>query len=308
MISACRVGRVASRTALLPAIAAVALAAPVSAAQGVTMNADHFGGMLHPSGTRPSFEVAAVRQSAPGAEIRFSGISMYPDRLEIRGTSLKDVIEFAYAVPDEKQFAGGPGWMRTERFDITAKPGEAEIASLGKLSPTKLHEQMRLRLQSLLEQRFALRVSFVAKEMPLYALVVARGGFKCRKVGPDSAAAFDGPIGPPPPPPAGGNGPMRAGHEPGGEQEMHWAAQAMPFPLIAAWISQQPELGGRVVVDKTGINGVFDCDISWAPDVPGVAGPGLFTALGEQMGLRLQPQKGPVETIVVDRIEQPSAN
>ena len=117
------------------------------------MNADHHGGMLHATGPRPSFEVASIRP-APNPSF---GISIHPDSIELRGFSIKDAIEFAYAVPDEKEFSGGPNWMQTETFDITAKPSEADVAVLSKLSYADLSTQMRLMLQSLLEERFRFR-------------------------------------------------------------------------------------------------------------------------------------------------------
>ena len=133
--------------------------------QAVEFNADHTGGMMHPVAGRPSFEVAVVRVSQPGAEFRFGGIGMRFNRLEITGTTLKDMIEFAYGVPDEKEFMGGPGWVRTQRFDVTAVLGGAESAILRKQSWTQQHEAMRVRLQVLLEQRFGLGVSFLERLM-----------------------------------------------------------------------------------------------------------------------------------------------
>lgn len=274
--------------------------APVRAgSQVLEINADHYGGMVHPVAGRPSFEVAVVRPSAPGAEFRFNGIVTYPSQLQITGTTLKDMIAFAYAVPDEKQLIGGPGWMRTQRFDVTAKPVEAEVASLKALTPPKLHDALRVRLQVLLEQRFGLHVSFAQKTLPLLLLVQAKGGLKCKRVEADNTAAFDN-LPPPPPPPER--------HLAGHEETMHWTTAGFPFPLIVSWISQQPEVGGRTVVDRTELNGGFRCEMRWSHEDTNPAESSFFTALREQMGLRLQPERGPVEVLVVDRAEEPSAN
>jgi uncharacterized protein (TIGR03435 family) len=81
-----------------------------------------------------------------------------------------------------------------------------------------------------------------------------------------------------------------------------------PFSTIVTWITRQPELDGRMVLDKTGLNGIYDCDLSWVPEGADVPEPPFFTAIQEQMGLKLQPETGPVETIVIDHIEQPSEN
>jgi uncharacterized protein (TIGR03435 family) len=233
---------------------------------------------------------------------------MHPDSLEIHGSSIKDVIEFAYAVPNENEFSGGPSWIRTEKFDITAKPDQAEALVLSKLSRTDQQAQMRLMLQSLLEERFHLKVNFVMKDLPLLALVVAKGGFKCTNAAPYGADELLPAPPPPPPPPPGWSGPPAPGHEPWREQPMHWAPHRLPFWLIVFDISRQPELGGRIVLDKTGLNGAFDCDVSWAHEGTDVPGPSFFTAIQEQMGLKLQPETGPVEVVVIDSIEKPSEN
>ena len=89
---------------------------------------------------------------------------------------------------------------------------------------------------------------------------------------------------------------------------MRWVPHGWPFSLIVAWITRQPELGGRMVVDKTGLDGIYNCNLSWAPEGADVPGPSFVMAIQEQMGLKLQSEKGPVETIVIDHIEQPSEN
>lgn len=289
------------------------IAVPMPAAsQAVMLNADRYGGMLHATAARPSFEVASIRQSAPNAECRNVGIPrIQPDGIDIRCLSIKDIIEFAYAVPNEKEFSGGPDWIRTDNFDITAKPSEEEVLMLRKLSPTDLKVEMRLMVQSLLEERFRLNVSFAAKDLPFFGLVVAKGGFKCKAVAPDAAA---GPVAllppPPPPPPPPPIGPPAPGHQPEvwRQQPIHQAMHRWPFSQIVGWMTGVPELGGRIVVDKTGLNGAFDCDLSWAHEGTNAPGPSFFTAIQEQMGLKLQPENGPVETIVIAHIEHPSEN
>jgi uncharacterized protein (TIGR03435 family) len=269
------------------------------------------GQILHTTGARPSFEVATIRPSAPDAELRLRGITMLPDRFAARGSSIEDVIEFAYAVPSDSAFSGGPSWIRTDMFDIAAKPSEAEAAVLSKLSSADMKVQMRLMVQSLLEERFHLKVSFATKELPLFALVVAKGGFRCTNAAPDAGVGqtrFAGGGPPPPPPPPPGYVPPAPGHEPWREQTMHWIPHGWPFSLIVATLTRQPELGGRMVVDKTGLDGVYDCDLSWAHEGTDVPGPSFFTALQEQMGLKLVDTKGPVEVLAIDSIEQPSEN
>ncbi|MGH9587800.1 MAG: TIGR03435 family protein [Acidobacteriaceae bacterium] len=90
--------------------------------------------------------------------------------------------------------------------------------------------------------------------------------------------------------------------------KIHWSAPGIPFPMIVSWIAQQPEVGGRTIVDRTGLHGKYDCHVSWALEDTGAPGPSFFTAVHEQMGLELRQRRGPVETIFVDHIEQPSPN
>jgi uncharacterized protein (TIGR03435 family) len=272
------------------------------------MNADHSGGMLHPAPNRPSFEVASIHQSAPGADVRFSGIEMRPGTFKASGVSTKELIAFAYAVPDEKQIFGGLSWINTERFDVIAKTSSADNSALRSLPPSKLHDQFRIRLQSLLEDRFKLQVSFATKQLPLFFLDVANSGLKCKRVGANNAIAFDNPAGAPPPPqPEASRRMPGVGHE-AERNQLHWKSVGLPFPLILSWISQQAEVGGRTLIDKTGLDGEFDCEITWSRDEEDSTESSFFTALREQMGLRLRPERGPVETMVVDKIEQPSAN
>ena len=241
---------------------------------------------------------------------------MQPGGIKIRGSSIEDVIEFAYAVPSDNELSGGPSWIRTDKFDITAKPDGAETLMLSKLSNTDLRIQMQLMFQSLLEERLHLKVSFAMKDLPLFALVVAKGGFKCTNAAPDAPPASmqyprddaSGPPPPPPPPLPPGYVPPSPSSEPGDGHATSWAMHEWTFPLIVAWITRQPELGGRMVVDKTGMDGIYSCDVSWVPEGTDVLGPSFITAMEEQMGLRLQSEKGPVETIIIDHIEQPSGN
>ncbi len=196
---------------------AASQAVMVSAEKAAPQSKD-YGGMLHATAARPSFEVATIRPSAPNPELRLRGITMQSDRFTARGSSIEDVIEFAYAVPSDNEVSGGPGWIRTVMFDIAAKPDEAEALVLSKLSSADLRVQMRLMVQSLLEERFHLKVSFAVKDLPVFALVVVKGGFKCTNAASDSAAGRaptpHSPAGPPPPPPLPpGYVPPSSGHE-----------------------------------------------------------------------------------------------
>ena len=249
----------------------------------------------------PSFEVASIKPNRSGDQrIR---LMFAPDGLSANGLPVKELIGFAYNLKDF-QISGGPGWIESERYDIEAKMDESTITALKKLAPEQAVEQRRLMVQSLLAERFNLKVSHSSKELPIYALVIAKNGPKLTK-------AADLPAAP------GGPGPksmMRFGL---GEL----TATGMPMSSLADRIALEV---GRTVVDKTGLEGRYDFTLHWTPDRQGLAagpadsqgpapspdssGPSIFTALQEQLGLKLESQKGPVETLIIESVERPSEN
>jgi uncharacterized protein (TIGR03435 family) len=175
-------------------------------------------------------------------------------------------------------------------------------------------------LQSLLADRFQLQIHHETKELPIYALVLAR---KDGKLGPnlveakgDNCRAFD--RNKPPPPPESGKTPVLGC----GGMAMRPNALRAASIKVGALTQNFSRLLGRTVVDKTGLTGKYDISMEWTPDqshapqMPGVpasppsepAGPSIFTAIQEQLGLKFKAQKGPVDTIVIDRVERPSAN
>jgi uncharacterized protein (TIGR03435 family) len=191
------------------------------------------------------------------------------------------------------------------------------LAVIQQLSRDDRDEQVRLMVQSLLAERFGLKVSFVKKVLPVYALVVAKGGLKCasdegaKPAIPDmSRPRFrwsEGPAPPPPPPgwtpPTPDEARRRAANSP-----LQMRTQGWPFWLMVTFLSHQPELDGRTVIDKTGLNGSYDCQMSWSQEGSNGPGPSLFSALQAQIGLKLEPEKREVETLVINSIERPSEN
>jgi uncharacterized protein (TIGR03435 family) len=256
---------------------------------------------------RPAFEVATIKPAAPDARGRYfrpgpgGGIS-------ITNMPLKDMIEFAWSV-QPFQVSGGPGWIDSTPYDIVAKPETRASQS-----------ELPVMLQALLADRFQLRVRHEKKEMPIYALVLAR---KDGKLGPDlvetkegSCQQFD-PTHPPPPPQPGAAPPRMCG-------------QMMVSPIALTVISHTisdltpllSRLLGRTVVDETGLKGNFDINLAVTPDAfrapspqsPGdnsntdSAAPSVFTAFQERLGLKFESKKGPVEMIVIEKVEKPSEN
>ena len=163
-----------------------AIAGPV--AFGIVRMIPAYGQLLHPSGARPSFAVATIRQSRPDEP--WPGRVVQADSFLAKALTLKEIIFYAYGIQFNSELSGGPKWIAGDRFTINAKPDEAQAVALSKLSGDDMDEQMRLRVQSLLADRFKLSVSFQKKVLPVYELVVAKGGLKCAK------SAFDSPVAP----------------------------------------------------------------------------------------------------------------
>jgi bla regulator protein blaR1 len=261
----------------------------------------------------PSFEVASIKPNPSGTPMRFFQFSD-PSRFRTTNIPAKDLIEFAYHL-QPFQISGGPGWIGSQGYDIEAKVDDSTAAALQKLPREERMDQFRLMLRSLLADRFKLKVSHETKELPVFALVIGKGG---PKLTPASAPSTQ---------PAGANAP--GGQRgpgimmsPGGIK-----GRGMPIHTFAEVLARQPELGGRLVLDQTGIKGNYDFTLEWAAErpepLPGTAGrdqaagnappvdssgPSIFTAIQEQLGLKLESTKGPVDMLVIDNIEKPSEN
>ena len=256
------------------------------------------------------YEAASVKpnKTAPQG----SSIRRFPGgRLQATNMPLRALITFAYQVQGY-QLVDDPAWIRNENFDIVAKM-EGDPPPV---PPGQGPDPHMIAMRTLLADRFKLTVHRETREMDIYALVLARPD---GKLGPAlkpttqdcaaMAAAARG--GAPPGPPPGPNSPVVCGMRglPG-----RLVAGAMPMTLLASNLSGQVQ---RIVVDRTGLSGAWDFELTFAPErplnpPPGVEfppadpnAPSLFTAMQEQLGLRLQSTKGPVEVLVVDHIEQP---
>ena len=209
--------------------------------------------------------------------------------LNLTGASLRNLISYAYNVRPF-QISGGPKWIDTERFDIEARVATPDAVTPSE--PKKVSGEPRKtgeRLKSLLADRFQVMLHAETKEQPVYALVVAKGGFKLQE-----STEVENMI-------------RRIGR---GELK----GQGVGLNMLVLNLSS--ELGRRVI-DKTGLAGKYSFDLKWtsAAPTPGGAsqpadsdGPSIFTAVQEQLGLRLEAEKGPVEILVIDRAERPSKN
>ena len=271
----------------------------------------------------PSYEVATVRASAEGGEMmRFMWGA---GSCRIDNLTLRSIIVQAYGAVSGDQVVGGPDALMDGHFDVNAKAEANDAARMKNLSREDRNRESRLMLQTLLADRFHLKVHIETKELPVYALVVAKGGAKLKASAPPPAASTPDPDAPPakvaltpdqPPktPPRGGMTVRMS------STNIEASATDGTMEGLVNVLTNQPDSGGRMVIDKTGLTGKYDWKLTWAPvrmngaplkedngtgaqDVPG-----LFTAIEEQLGLKLEPQKGPVEVVVVDHVEAPSAN
>ena len=229
-----------------------------------------------------SFEVASVKPTAVSGGMSLNRLP--GGKFMAENASLGRLIEFAYNVRDY-QISGGPKWQDSDGFDIVAK---AE-------SNNPRDEEFRTMVRKLLEERFKLALHRETKELLEYSLVINKGGPKLHLTDKDVTRIS-----------GGGKG--------------RTIFQKASMGTLAWNLSQRL---GRTVVDRTGIQGAFDFALEWVPGegeprkkVDGVevplpadtSGPSIFSALQEQLGLKLESRKGPVEILVVDRAEKPSGN
>jgi uncharacterized protein (TIGR03435 family) len=237
--------------------------------------------------SRDSFEVAAIKPGDPNR--RQSGVHWQAGgRVANTNATVKALIAFAYGLPEE-QILGGEKWLSSDEYSIEAKP-DSPIPS-GEAG----YLQLRTLFQTLLNDRFKVRVHRETREGTLYNLVLARSS---------KLKAADANTGP--------GLRTRAGH---------FIGTAVPISALAQILSQQL---ARPVVDKTGLNGKYDFELTYtldalqsdpfgpitrnSPSAPDNNSPSIFTALEEQLGLRLQSTKGPVEVLVIEHAEKPSEN
>jgi uncharacterized protein (TIGR03435 family) len=257
----------------------------------------------------PKFEVASVKAASPDS--KFMVIHPTPGgRLNITNLTVKDMIGSAWSV-QPFQISGGPAWMDSVRYDVSAK---AEGAA-------KIPELMQM-LRSLLADRFQLVIHRETKELPIFGLVLAR---KDGELGPqlveskDRDCTLPDATKPPPPPLDSANGlALGCGQLSVGVRQLRGAAisiQQLPSTLSP--------LLGRTVIDQTGLKGTYDVTLRWTPDgaqlagpQPGAptptvtdsGGPSIFAALQEQLGLKLESTKGPVEILMIDHVHRPDEN
>ena len=224
----------------------------------------------------PRFEVASIKLSNAGSNAS-SGIRTGENRLDASNVTLKRCIVGAYGVGPQ-QVAGGPDWIDTERFEINAKADHT----------VKDDATFMLMLRDLLADRFQLALHRETRTQPVYVLELAKSGPKLEKADPGEAST------------------STRGENTGVSMD----ARRVDMESFARSLARETDLP---VVNKTGLQGTFNFKLHWIRDSarradPAIEGASLFTAIQEQLGLRLRSEKAGVEVLVIDRAERPSAN
>jgi uncharacterized protein (TIGR03435 family) len=260
-----------------------------------------------------TFEVASVKPNKSGDTNGM--LRMLPGgRVSASNMPVRPIITFAYQLA-QYQLVGGPGWLTTDRYDLIAKlegdPGP--VFAPGATAPNP----MQLALRSLLEDRFKLKVHRETREMDISALVLATpgggAGPNLKPTTQDGAAAAAAAQRGAPPPSSAATGVPFCGIQ-GGPGRIRFGG--LPASALAQAFSGP---AGRMVVERTGLTGAWDFELNYAAEGRGVPGgadaapadpnaPSLFTAVQEQLGLKLESTKGPVEVLVIDSVERPTEN
>ena len=262
-----------------------------------------------------SFEVATINPNGSGSSrdrIWSSG-----DEYHLQNLSLRQIIKAAYRAASDDQLIGGPDQLLSRRFDINAKLEDSDVRRFHVATEGAQERELNLMLQSLLDERFHLRLHFALRSMPALALLPAKGG---AKLSPSA---------------------LEQAKEAAGNQDPHPTEEAMSEPekgasvtiriqtrraevvaidasidSLTSLLASQPESDKHPIVNKTGLTGRYDWTLRWTPDTlrgsqagdQNAEQPSLITALDEQLGLRLISEKDQVEAIAIDHLEIPSDN
>jgi uncharacterized protein (TIGR03435 family) len=241
----------------------------------------------------PEFVVASIRPN--NSDTAAFRLAFTADGVRIENASILMIIRAAYGMFNslDDKFLGVPGWAKSQRFDIEAKVDGADVGVFQKLG----FDKRQLMVQALLENRFNMRAHHETREQPIYSLIVAENGSKLQKSAGDP--------------------------DPGGTMQVKRGQIVARNIVVSQLVTKLTQTVGRTVQDKTGLTGKYDLTLNWTPDPDGssmpatadasesvfaLSGPSIFTSIQEQLGLKLEAAKGPVECLVIDHVEMPSEN
>jgi uncharacterized protein (TIGR03435 family) len=251
-------------------------------------------------------KVEFMIKSDAGDEVHRAGMMYSPSGFKAMNTSLQALIQEAYGV-QANQIAGGPDWLKTALFDLEIGPQDDKSATNG-LSVVQRLEQSRVRnkrlLQAALAERFKLALHPETRELSTYALVVGDEGSKLQPA--KSASSYPDPVKGPEGMPLDKSFRIKLDGSQSGLE-----ARGISTADIASHLAREL---GTVVVDRTGLAGTYDFNLNWKSDKNGsfnepasdASVPSLQSALQEQLGLKLEPQKGPMQVLVIDHAERPA--
>lgn len=252
----------------------------------------------------PRFEVTSVKPNT-SRDAR-PNVDATPGRFMATAVTLRELIGMGYSVTS--RIIGGPDWLGTDRFDILATGGPTDPnirPAPGAVSPREgaALNTLQAMLRQLLRDRFGLSVRSEQRDLPIYSLIRARTdrlGMQLRQFDGDCAkeAAVE----------SNSTGAACGGFKFLGPGRL--VARAVTIRMLVSMLANLPDVG-RIVQDRTALNGNFDLELSWTPsreqsDTSQSVAPSLFTALDEQLGLKLQPGIGPVDVLVIDSVERPT--
>jgi len=264
------------------------------------------------------FDVAVIKPSPPVAHM-LTAPHGTAENFSASMATVESMIGFAYDIPftlgmsmDPAHFflphspnlIGGPAWVTSDKYDLTAKADEATVAAWGKLPEKEQTEELRSMMQALLADRFHLTMRHETREMPVWALTVAKGGPKFGATKEPPAGLNDGEDGTKP-------------YDSSKPYKTRWKldrglleGQDVTMDNFEDMLWGQREIESRKIMDQTGLTGRYDLTLKWASvdDAREPDGPSLFTAIQEQLGLKLESTKAPVDVLVIDHIERPSEN
>jgi uncharacterized protein (TIGR03435 family) len=246
-----------------------------------------------PASSAPTFDVASIKPDREGNHTR---VSFNSNSLLATGMTLKALVELAYNVNDSQLF-GGPDWGNSAKYEVQAKIDDTTAAALKSLSTEEKQQQRRLMVQALLAERFKLKISQSSKELSIYVLSPVKKGplFSQSSLPGNATSGITSSSG-------------------------QTKFSGISLAIFADWLSGQV---GRKVIDQTGLQGKFDFTLQWSQEKqtpltdsnqgPAAlssdsSGPSIFTALQEQLGLKLESSKGPVQVLIIESAEKPTEN
>lgn len=257
--------------------------------------------------TAHTFEVASIKPIPPGGRPTqgWVGVQSRPDGIQAAWQTLPDLLFYAYGYKSlrfDGQVTGLPAWATTQRYDIDAKMSPTDAATFEKLDKEEQELRRQQMTQALLAERFHLVLHRGSKDVPVYELMVAKGGIKMQDAASDP------------------NPPLKKGNDGKPLPTVRWLEktsiwQAQSMKSLADMLAMPAAFVGRPVVDKTGLSSMYDFTLDWsiysakaaASDSPTNDVPSIFTALGE-IGLKLQPAMTGMETLIIDHVDPPTEN